>query len=936
MPPLLRPVLLGITYLCLASPGAAVAQDDGRTALWGSVEVPGGAAAAREAVGLGSADGRLDALLLLDFARRYADSGADTAVSRLDTHLRAAASTGDPAAGAASLPLPLPEFWNRDVFSSERLPLTAIFQRRSTLLTYHGLMALDDDTLAALAPRRELLRWLASTTPASAAFATAARSIRIANGAVQTPGGIADAIWTQLVGRPTTEIDSFLRDLLTKDRGRLAYFYDTVASLPADRQRFVLGAHLTPDEQRSFVRAIYRAFVTIDPTWRVEIRPFYRPDFDGLVALLALDVRPDGTVGPDWWPAVLARVTRTQDWPAGPDATPGDLRAQPADARWLFEWVFAASDARDRFALLRFAQRVFASAPREAAPAMETALRGLRDMPALLLGLERMGVRDVALLATLARAAHDSASAGGASAEATGRWQAALALLEQAQRRLAWPTERLEPLLRSWALAAPSRSGSRASVHAWIATTLVPALVGSDVAADALEDTFIREATRVPDRPPLHWEGLTYALRPGDVSARSAIAMRQSQDGPRLEHLVLWQSAYIGLESGPRTETEHRDANGQLRSLERAISAMPGTGGLSRDLLRDVSRALDDLSARRGFEPGRPVAVDRVIADFGDAIADAVVPPLIYALAVAPTSEPRLYSELWMRHVLRIQRRADEGGNLPWSTAVWQLPRNAGDVAGVRLVGSFLGVDVALASSQLMRVVFGLPPVPQILDEIDRGAIVESLVAPAAPVDAATIAGAIEALAEARRMLLAWRESAPARAELAAALRRSGVDGWRANAIAWAAGTGDATALDHLSVSDAYWLKTTSRETPAAWSASSRPIDGCLCRMDGRRVPPELLRGRRVGVQAFGPLDAALRVVELLDAMGIDTAITDALLPMALQDWLDRSDATWIDDVDAFAIWPPTLTAGRVEEYLMELVATGRLSAPDSSDEGRP
>lgn len=932
------PAFLIVLALLRTSVAAGQTLDAGDV-LWGEVDVPGGVAAARAAAGLGS-DGRLDATFLLDFARRYADGGADTAVARLDRHLRAVATATTPAPHSA-LPLPLPEFWRREVFVSERLPVAAIFAQRPALLTYYGMMALDDASLAAFAEMPTLPRWLVTENAASAAFATSARSIRISSGTVQVPGGDqAKDSWASLVGQTPDAVEPFLQQLLTRDRGRLAWFYDAVGTLTPDRQRFVLGAHLPDEQRRAFLRAIYQTFTSVAPSWRVEVRPFFRPDFDGQVALLALDVRSDGSVGPDWWPSLLSRITRTQSWPVA-DGRSADLPPTSADAVRIFEWVFAEpADARRRFDTLRFAQRLFAAAPRDMAPQIELALRGMLEMPALLLSVERMNVRDPAVFAAVASAAHAATAEGGSNLAAIARWQAALALLEQAQRRVAWPGERIAPLLQSWANAAPVRA-ARPDRHvtSWVFETLAPALLAGRASGEDFEASFIRAATKTPAASvPFEWEGLSYATDASDATFKSAVALRNARNRLDLQHLRDLTASHRLLLAAPVSRASVEDALANLQSTGAAVAALPDSGGIDPRLLRRFDAAVNNLGQqlRQSGLDRAPVRPEPAIADLIDAITDAVLPPLVYALALAPTSEPALYPEVWMRHGLRQTARPDDGIDRPWQETAWRHPRNETASGGTQLIGSFLGVDVALAGSQLLRVVSGVPPLPQVIDAADRSGLVETLVFARAHAMDAQAAQLVATLARNRLVVRGWRDQSPVRQDLAARLIRAGVDPWRANAVSWAVHSGNPDVLDMLSASEILGLDASTHDTPPLWSGSRRPVDGCLCLADGRLQPQELLRGRRLGVQAFRPLDVTLRLAELVAELKLDLSIVPALLPMAIQDWLDRSEPIWVDDADAFGIWPRTLTVGRIEEYLMELVSTGRLSAPVQSEEGLP
>ena len=260
-------MFFAVTAAGRAAAGAQPAAPEADDALWGQVGLPGGAAAAREVAAIGSPDGRLDGMVLLDVARRHANSQGGAVVARLDAHLRVSAGAVEP---ETLLPLPLPSFWRTRVFSRQRDGTAAIVSSRRNLLLYHGLMALDDLTLEALAARPGLVDWLLRTPTANGAFATAARSIRVEEGAVRVPGGeSARGIWTSLTRRAPSDIDRFLRTLLTADDGRLAWFYDVVAGLPEAQQRFVLGAQLPNADRGGFVRAVYRRFASIDPGWRI-------------------------------------------------------------------------------------------------------------------------------------------------------------------------------------------------------------------------------------------------------------------------------------------------------------------------------------------------------------------------------------------------------------------------------------------------------------------------------------------------------------------------------------------------------------------------------------------------------------------------------------------------------------------------------------------
>ena len=88
-----------------------------------------------------------------------------------------------------TVPLPLdPSVW-RDTILRRQVPdnqlIPAILSERTTALLYHGLAALDDETLGALGPDRETLEVLRRH---AGTFATFGRSFRIHAGRVVVPG----------------------------------------------------------------------------------------------------------------------------------------------------------------------------------------------------------------------------------------------------------------------------------------------------------------------------------------------------------------------------------------------------------------------------------------------------------------------------------------------------------------------------------------------------------------------------------------------------------------------------------------------------------------------------------------------------------------------------------------------------------------------------
>ncbi len=66
----------------------------------------------------------------------------------------------------------------------------------------------------------------------ASAFAIVARSLRIDRDRVVVPGGQgAETIWQRLAGSSTDQPSAFLRALVSRDRGRLAWYFDCLAQM---------------------------------------------------------------------------------------------------------------------------------------------------------------------------------------------------------------------------------------------------------------------------------------------------------------------------------------------------------------------------------------------------------------------------------------------------------------------------------------------------------------------------------------------------------------------------------------------------------------------------------------------------------------------------------------------------------------------------------
>ncbi len=264
-----------LVIVLLFSYGAVGAR---QPAVRGEVRLPVPAQSIAAALGLSVAN---RSTLLLEITRLVYDTNDVNSprVRELRTALRVALWNRKDEPGE-TVPLPLdPSIW-RDTLLQQQIAdkdmVAAIVGDRRASLMYHGLSALDDETLAWLGPDRETLLQLRDHP---GTFAVFGRAVRVRAGRVLVPGGdAAEPLWESLVGASPSRPSAFVQRLFRKDR--TAFLYDAVAHLDPARQRFALGLHLPESSRRDRFVALADVFEGSSPDWRPEIRPFVRPQLD--------------------------------------------------------------------------------------------------------------------------------------------------------------------------------------------------------------------------------------------------------------------------------------------------------------------------------------------------------------------------------------------------------------------------------------------------------------------------------------------------------------------------------------------------------------------------------------------------------------------------------------------------------------------------------
>ena len=780
-------------------------------------------------------------------------------------------------------PLPMSaQMWTTVLLLKDQaqLPRALVTSRRAMLL-YHGLMGMDDETLRWIGTQRWLLRRVLEK--GAPAFAFAAPSVRVRDGAVVVPGGdAARSAWESILGERAAKPESFVRALIEENDGRLAWLYSVLAELDAPRLRFALG----PDA--SELPALVRAAVDAAPEWKIADRPFWRPAFDLSLVLSMVELQPDGAPrgSIDFWREVFRGDMSTR-WL--------EQRGGPLTSGSLLEYLFKEPySARNRWEVFALGQRMPAVERNDANAGR--ALRAARRHPALAAMLDRIGVTDAALVLALhdASARVSDRDESGSRGE-LGMWQGALAVVERAAL-----TGGFDPPSASMALgelAALPLEEPRAELAAWLLGALLPRLSTRPGAADGAErvllDTIAGALTPSgpPARTPFTWEELPYVAASAEAISRRMRKVRSAQHTLTLDDAVnAW-----------------RIASGEMNGVSDLVTRLGEAS--SQPAARDLAEKLEEASRRRDA-----ASVRRDARRAAELVAATLLPALAYLPHQAATEEPELGADIAFRHSLV----TSEGGPDERRLRPWQIARaHARTTAGWQLQGSLLLLDVPLSNWYLRR--NGEQPASApAFDEVDVMALAQvAAIGRSSGASGLGVAEAAAGIDEGRRRV----RNAAADGSLEALLRDAGIDAWRRRAL-MLAGSGDAI-VEALGLGEAW------RIAGAPGRLAPRPsLDGCVC-FGGVPRARALLEGRRsTGIVGAAAVDTQLRVAVFLRKHGLPDDLYAEVAAGALNDIIEQTRAIRPDDFQAIACAAERLSEGRMEEHVLALVADDTLARP--------
>ncbi|MGE3275009.1 MAG: hypothetical protein AB7O67_07840 [Vicinamibacterales bacterium] len=527
----MRVARLALAALVLLPPPAVAGSAEGPY----SVPVPGGTATLAR-LGIAPSEHGIAFYLL---ARAAEEPEGRTPVARL----------ADPADDEASAPAevwsPLsPRTWERVLPPLPGADLfTRLVRNRAALLVAAGASAAPVAVRALLEDDHTLLGALLTESPG--AFVVAAPALSVTGEHVDLPGGpAATPAWEALAGAPATRPAAFIRALLARDRGRLAWFLSTMAALPAERLAALLPDG-PADARVERLATLYQPFRDIDSRWRLEDHPFMRSAPDPAMVYALTPIRDGAAAPPAWrwlWTTLFNREGLDVRDARG---VPRDDTA-PVDIAWIAAAVAGADpfERRDRYDMLRFAQRTFGEATGGQGDDVLVALGGFRRYRALLLTLERMDVHDPSTYGAAVTAARAIDRAGRREREpALVAFQGALAIVERARLSRTLDAAAATQLVAALADGVTTGPSVTQAIGNWITGPLMdalPPLVVPDqwTARTAYESRILQAlAGRPPDGPlpRLSWEGLDYHVDLHGAELQRIHTIRERLRSPGLD-----------------------------------------------------------------------------------------------------------------------------------------------------------------------------------------------------------------------------------------------------------------------------------------------------------------------------------------------------------------------------------------------------------------
>ena len=618
---------------------------------------------------------------------------------------------------------------------------------------------------------------------------------------------------------------------------------------------------------------------------------------------------------------------------------------------------------RTRLRALAFGQRVFRDHDGRDLPAVLVAARAVTRYPMLMLSVERMGIADANVYASLASAADrlERIRQPLQLRNALSQFQGAVAIVERAALAGAMTPAVAGKALLALAELPLTRNGQfNGAVGGWLVEHLLPSLGvrrAPAFDADGMDQQLLAALAGAADveRPVVEWEGLTYRFDRRAAQFERFIQTRDRLGGNRLDAVVALSATAAELASGSAA-----DPQPLVAELERSLTSIrtprvgihvPNTRSVSyEDTVRPIVEDLQE-NVRRGRLRRLP-DVARRLGPVLDVLLADLLRTLPYVVHVSNSYGVRLMGDdIAARHEFGVRiGDAAERARAPWSMPrggsappvpfhrlgeFWIAPEDDDRFTGAwHVYGALMSLDLALARFHLPRLAGAIPSeTPAILPtEESYFAHGATLFNPAGVTgsQAAEIAAAIR---RGRARLEQLHDDPSLLPDVA---REAELGVLRRNELAWTLRHRPAAVDRFLSRTELFWLglndgeNGADRPPPAGWGAPAVWLDGCLC---VRIPPPDALDVSVVSAErlASGFADLQLALAETVDALGLPAPIVGDLLPLAMRELLDGVSATRRGRLDALVGYVHDLSRERIEDYVASLVGPGRPLRPIES-----
>ena len=393
---------------------------------------------------------------------------------------------------------------------------------------------------------------------------------------------------------------------------------------------------------------------------------------------------------------------------------------------------------RTRLRVLAFVQRVFRDHDGRDLPEVLVAARAVVRYPMLMLSVERMGIADAGVYASLARAAArlERIRQPLQLRNALSQFQGAVAIVERAALAGAMTPDVAGDALLALAGLPVTRNGQfNGAVGGWFVEHLLPGLgvrIAPAFDSDAMDQQLLAALAGAADveRPVVEWEGLTYRFDRRTAQFERFIQTRDRLGGNRLDAIVALAATAAALANGsasdPAPLVEQLERSWTSIRTPRVGIHVPNTRSVSyEDTVRPIVEDLQE-NLRRGRLRRLP-DVARRLGPVLDVLLADLLRTLPYVVHVSNSYGVRLMGDdIAARHEFGVRiGDAAERARAPWSMPrggsappapfhrlgeFWIAPEDDDRFTGAwHVYGALLSLDLALARFHLPRLAGVIP-----------------------------------------------------------------------------------------------------------------------------------------------------------------------------------------------------------------------------------